>query len=234
MNDAVMKCAGLRRTFQSEAEELHILRGVDLELFPGQTASITGPSGCGKSTLLSILGGLDRPSGGSVTVGGWDLGAGDEESLSDFRARVVGFVFQFHYLLKDFTALENAMLPAFMLLGDRRAATDKARALLEAVGLGSRLDHVPSRLSGGERQRVAIARALVNDPRIVLADEPTGNLDEAGARSVEDLLFSMAERTGATLLVVTHDARLAERASRRFHLSEGLLAELAPGAGGPA
>lgn len=226
MSDAVIECRDVRRTFETEAEELHILKGVCFELFQGQSASITGPSGCGKSTLLSIIGGLDRPSRGTVFVAGRNLGLEDEDSLSDFRARVVGFVFQFHYLLKDFTALENAMLPAFMLHGDRKAAEEKARPLLEAVGLGDRLNHTPAKLSGGERQRVAIARALVNDPRILLADEPTGNLDEAGARSVEDLLFSMAETAGSTLLIVTHDGRLAERAGRRFHLSEGTLAEL--------
>ena len=168
---------------------------------------------------------FDRPTAGEVVVGGVDLTRADDAALSDFRARIVGFVFQFHYLLKDFTALENAMLPAYMLTGDRKAAMDKARPLLEAVGLGDRLSHVPAKLSGGERQRVAIARALVNDPAIVLADEPTGNLDRASAKAVEDLLFDMAARRGTTLLVVTHDPGLAERASRRFVLREGALAE---------
>jgi len=223
--DDILVCSRVRKVFASEAEELEILGGVDLRLGRGDRASITGPSGCGKSTLLSILGGLDRPSSGEVSVGGVDLVRSGDDGLSAFRASVVGFVFQFHYLLKDFTALENAMLPAYMLSGDRKAAVAKARVLLEAVGLGGRLSHVPAKLSGGERQRVAIARALINDPAIVLADEPTGNLDRASAKAVEDLLFELAERRGTTLLVVTHDPGMAERASRRFVLRDGALAE---------
>ncbi len=225
MNDDVIVCEGLRKVYTSEAEELQILASVDLRLSRGECASITGPSGCGKSTLLSILGGLDRPSSGELSVGGVDLVRSDDVALSDFRARIVGFVFQFHYLLKDFTALENVMLPAFMLSGDRGSSILKARPLLEAVGLGDRLSHVPARLSGGERQRVAIARALVNDPSIILADEPTGNLDRASAEAVGDLLFNVAERRGTTLLVVTHDQALAERAERRFLLRDGTLEE---------
>jgi lipoprotein-releasing system ATP-binding protein len=225
MNDFIVRCQGLTKSFESGTERLDILKSIDLELNRGQRASITGPSGCGKSTLLSILGGLDRPSGGFVEVGGQDISCTDERSLSGFRARVIGFVFQFHYLLKDFTALENAMIPAFMAGGDRKAAEDKARPLLEAVGLGNRLNHVPAKLSGGERQRVAIARALVNDPELILADEPTGNLDEASSRVVEDLLFTMVERCGSTLLLVTHDQQLASRAGRRFILSDGRIRE---------
>ena len=225
MNDDVIVCSAVRKIFRSEAEILEILGGVDFTLPRGACASITGPSGCGKSTLLSILGGLDRPSSGEVVVGGIDLVRSGEDALSAFRSRIAGFVFQFHYLLKDFTALENVMLPAFMLSGDRKAAEDKARPLLEAVGLSGRLSHVPSKLSGGERQRVAIARALVNDPEIVLADEPTGNLDRASARSVEDLLFDIAASRWTTLLVVTHDPGLAARASKRFLLREGTLVE---------
>ncbi|MGD9938256.1 MAG: ABC transporter ATP-binding protein [Clostridia bacterium] len=225
MNDAIVLCRGLHRSFDSGTERLEILKSVDLELKRGERASITGPSGCGKSTLLSILGGLDRPTGGLVHVGGQDLSDADERSLSGFRSRVIGFVFQFHYLLKDFTALENAMLPAFMAGGERKAAEDKARPLLEAVGLGDRLNHIPAKLSGGERQRVAIARALVNDPELILADEPTGNLDEASSRVVEDLLFAMVEHYGSTLLLVTHDHHLAARANRRFSLSDGRISE---------
>lgn len=225
MSDDVIVCGGVRKIFRSEAEDLDILKGVDLRLYRGDCASITGPSGCGKSTLLSILGGLDRPSAGDVLVGGVDLVNANDEGLSVFRASIVGFVFQFHYLLKDFTALENVMLPAYMLSGDRKAAIAKARPLLEAVGLSQRLSHVPAKLSGGERQRVALARALVNDPEIVLADEPTGNLDRASAKSVEDLLFDLAIQRGTTLLVVTHDPVLAERAPRRFRLCEGMLLE---------
>lgn len=225
MSDVVVECRNLWRSFQSEAEDLQVLRGIDLSLYRGQSVSITGQSGCGKSTLLSIMGGLDVPTAGTISVAGVDISRADEEELAMFRSKTVGFVFQFHYLLKDFTALENAMLPAYMLLGDRKAAEEKALPLLDAVGLSHRLGHVPSRLSGGERQRVAIARALVNDPSILLADEPTGNLDEAGARAIEDLLFGMAEARGTTLVVVTHAPSLAARASRSLHLSEGRLLE---------
>jgi lipoprotein-releasing system ATP-binding protein len=226
MNDSGVVCSGLAKTFMSEAEELHILRGVDLRLEPGQSASVSGKSGCGKSTLLSILGGLDRPSSGSVSVCGVELARANEEALARFRATQVGFVFQSHYLLKDFSALENVMLPAFMLHGNKAAALEAAEALLRAVGLEDRLNHVPAKLSGGERQRVAIARALVNGPALVLADEPTGSLDESAARAVEDLLFAVAAERGAGLLIVTHDPRLAERAERRFVLSDGALSEL--------
>lgn len=225
MNDVIVECRGLHRSFDSGTEQLEILKSIDLKLSRGDRASITGPSGCGKSTLLSILGGLDRPDSGFISVGGQDISNADERSLSTFRAKIIGFVFQFHYLLKDFTALENAMLPAFMAGDDKKTAENKARILLEAVGLGKRLEHLPAKLSGGERQRVAIARALVNNPELILADEPTGNLDEASSLVVEDLLFSMVERYGSTLLLVTHDLRLASRAERRFFLTEGRIRE---------
>lgn len=225
MSDDIIVCGGVRKVFASEAEDLEILSGVDLRLPRGVRASITGPSGCGKSTFLSILGGLDRPSSGEVSVAGVDLIRADEDGLSAYRSKAVGFVFQFHYLLKDFTALENAMLPAYMLTGNRAEAVDRARELLEAVGLGDRLGHVPAKLSGGERQRVAIARALVNEPGVILADEPTGNLDRQSAQAVEDLLFDLAASRGATLVVVTHDPGMAARADRRYLLSDGTLVE---------
>lgn len=225
MSEDVIVCRQLRKVFKSEAEDLEILGSVDIRVPRGSSVSITGPSGCGKSTLLSIFGGLDRPTSGEVMVGGLDLNRADEETLSGFRAKVVGFVFQFHYLLKDFTALENVMLPSFILTGDRKTAIEKALPLLDAVGLGNRLSHVPSKLSGGERQRVAIARALINEPEIVLADEPTGNLDRVSAGSVEDLLYTMATRSNTTLLVVTHDHEMASRAGIRYTLRDGALVE---------
>ncbi len=223
MNDDVISCSQLRKVFRSEAENLEILGGIEFRVARGSSVSITGPSGCGKSTLLSILGGLDHASSGEVSVGGLDLVRADEASLARFRAKVVGFVFQFHYLLKDFTALENVMLPAFILTGNKKAAMDKAVPLLEAVGLSQRLSHVPAKLSGGERQRVAIARALINEPEIVLADEPTGNLDGNSARTVEELLYEMASRSNTTLLIVTHDQGMASRASKCFTLRDGAL-----------
>lgn len=225
MNDEAITCEGLRKSYESAAEDLEILRGVDLAVPYGQSISITGPSGCGKSTLLSILGGLERPSSGLVRVCGVDLSSTGKDELAGFRARSVGFVFQFHYLLKDFTALENAMLPAFMLDGRREEAERKALPLLEAVGLADRLGHVPAKLSGGERQRVAIARALVNSPRLVLADEPTGNLDRASALAVEELLYDVVSRRGATLVLVTHDEALAARSPVRYALRDGVLVQ---------
>ncbi|MBN2874324.1 MAG: ABC transporter ATP-binding protein [Spirochaetales bacterium] len=225
MSNYLIECSGVRKEFRSEAEILEILSGVDLALEKGVRASITGPSGCGKSTFLSILGGLDRPTSGRVIVGGVDITEADEDKLAVFRAREVGFVFQFHYLLNDFTALENVMLPAFMLTGDKAASVEKAYGLLEAVGLGGRMSHVPARLSGGERQRVAIARALVNEPGLILADEPTGNLDRASAVQVEDLLYGIAADSNTTLLVVTHDNGMAARADRRYELLNGRLKE---------
>jgi len=223
MSDPVIVCAGLEKTFASAAEDLRVLRGLDLEVAPGERVAVTGSSGCGKSTLLSILGGLDRATAGSISVCGWDLSAIPERGLSEFRAQAVGFVFQFHFLLKDFTALENVALPAYMRGGSRKAAYDRAASLLRDMGLGDRLNHVPAKLSGGERQRAAIARALINGPALLLADEPTGNLDAASAQSVRDLLFGLSGAYGTTLVLVTHDSTLAAGADRRLALADGKL-----------
>ncbi len=231
MSEPIVSACALRKAFVSQAENLEVLRGIDLVVEPKARVAITGASGSGKSTLLSILGGLDRPSAGSLQVGPYDLVALPERHLAEYRSAFVGFVFQFHYLLKDFSALENVALPAYMRTGDRRSAFERARALLEEVGLGERLDHVPAQLSGGERQRAAIARALVNAPSLVLADEPTGNLDAVAARSVRELLFGLSARHGTTLIVVTHDPALAQAADIRYELSLGLLrATCTPGA----
>jgi lipoprotein-releasing system ATP-binding protein len=185
--------------------------------------AITGESGCGKSTLLGLIGGLDRPTGGTVTVNGVDVGALDETELSRYRNRDVGFIFQFHFLLKDFTALENVIMPAMMGAASLRALRDRGRELLNEVGLSQRMNAWPLELSGGERQRVAVARALINDPPLILADEPTGNLDERNARVVEDMLFSLVRGHGRTMILVTHDATLAARADTRYTLSGGRL-----------
>jgi len=223
MNDLLIYCKQLNKTFKSEAENLEILKNLDLSVRKREQISITGPSGCGKSTLLSILGGLDRPSSGTLEVAGLDLVHADEKLLAKYRAATVGFVFQFHYLLKDFSALENTMLPAFMLSGKKSDAESKAKELLNAVGLSDRLHHLPAKLSGGERQRVALARALINRPAIILADEPTGNLDRQSAMMVEKLLFDMADSLDTTLILVTHDTNLAARAGTRFVLTDGSL-----------
>ncbi|GAB1432850.1 ABC transporter ATP-binding protein [Spirochaetota bacterium] len=223
MNDLLIDCKQLNKTFKSEAENLEIIKNLDLSVRKREQISITGPSGCGKSTLLSILGGLDRPSSGMLKVAGLDLVHADEKLLAKYRAATVGFVFQFHYLLKDFSALENTMLPAFMLSGKKSEAESKAKELLNAVGLSDRLNHLPAKLSGGERQRVALARALINRPAIILADEPTGNLDRQSAMMVEKLLFDMADSLNTTLILVTHDTNLAARAGTRFVLTDGSL-----------
>ena len=200
-----------------------MLSGVDLEIDEGTSVVITGESGSGKTTLLNLVAGLDSPTGGRVLVDGTEITCLDETALAAFRGRTLGFVFQFHYLLRDFTALENVLMPAWIAGRGRGDATRQARTLLGDVGLGGKLARYPSELSGGERQRVAVARALVNDPRLVVADEPTGNLDERNSETVRDLLFDLVRRYGKTLLVATHDARLAARGDRTLRLAHGVL-----------
>lgn len=225
-SNPLISCSGLEKTFSSAAEDLHILNCIDLEVEEGESVSITGPSGSGKSTLLSIIGGLDRPSAGSLRVGSWEVSSLPERRLTEYRASFVGFVFQFHYLLKDFDALENVALPAYMRGMPKARAMEKAADLLAEVGLSGRMGHFPSQLSGGERQRAALARALINDPPLLLADEPTGNLDGPNARKVSELLFELAPRRGTTLIVVTHDPNLAREAGLRYELREGALLSL--------
>ena len=205
----------VRKKFETEAEELQILKNITLDIKEGSTTIITGESGSGKSTLLNIIGGLDRADSGEVLIGGRDIAKLSENQLSEFRKKQIGFIFQFHYLLKDFTCIENVMMPYFMAGNSKKAAMQKAGELLEKVKLGERTGHYPSQMSGGERQRAALARALMNDPEMILADEPTGNLDEENSRVVEELLFDMVNEYGKTLILVTHDAELAGRGDRR-------------------
>ena len=226
----MVKTEDIVKNYISGDETLHILRGVNLIIPLGFSAAINGRSGSGKSTLLNILGGLDRSDGGKAFVGGEEINALPEKSLNAYRSRKVGFIFQFHYLLKDFTALENVMLPAYIAGIKKKTAMERARALLTDVKLADRTGHFPSQLSGGERQRVAVARSMVNDPAIILADEPTGNLDPDNSALVAELLFASAEKWGKTLLVVTHDVKLAARASSRYTLENGLLNECPRGA----
>ncbi len=219
----VLKLDRVGKSYLTGSEELRVLANVSVELERGAILAITGESGSGKSTLLNLVAGLDAPSSGAILCGGYRVERLSERELTRYRARTIGLVFQFHYLLKDFTAAENVMIPSFMAGAPRREAAERARDLLERVGLAGRADHYPLQLSGGERQRVAVARALVNDPEIVLADEPTGNLDQRNAKVVEDLLFSLVRSLGKTLLLVTHDPGLAERAGRALHLERGEL-----------
>ena len=213
----------LVKNYQSGAETLRILCGVSFEAEKGSTVAISGQSGSGKSTLLNVIGGLDRFDSGTVEVAGIDISGFSESGLSSYRQRRIGFIFQFHYLLKDFTALENVMLPSFMMGLRKKDAMEKARLLLADMKMENRAGHFPSQLSGGERQRVAVARAMVNDPDIILADEPTGNLDPANSAMVAELLYAGAEKWGKTLIVVTHDRGVASRAKVRFALENGLL-----------
>jgi lipoprotein-releasing system ATP-binding protein len=218
-----VRVAGLRKAFLDAGRRVEVLRGVDLEVAPGELVAVVGPSGSGKSTLLHLLGGLDAPDAGSVEVAGHDLATLSGTALARFRNRTLGFVFQFHQLLPDFTALENVMLPGRIAGRDPAAAAGQARVLLGEVGLAERLDHFPNQLSGGERQRVALCRALLLEPPLLLADEPTGNLDPATGEHVFELLRAMAVRHGTTMVLVTHNPELARRCARIYLLEDGIL-----------
>jgi lipoprotein-releasing system ATP-binding protein len=223
MSDPLVVVKGIVKSFASGAETLFILKGVSLSVEAGATVAINGQSGSGKSTFLNIVGGLDRCDSGSVKVAGTEIVGLSENNLTVYRRDRVGFIFQFHYLLKDFTALENVMIPGYMAGMKKKDALDKARALLADVNMGDRSHHFPSQLSGGERQRVAVARAMINNPDLILADEPTGNLDPGNSAGVAELLYSGAEKWGKTLIVVTHDETVANRAMIRYTLEGGVL-----------
>ena len=223
MSDRIVEVSALHKAFQTGHEQLHILSGVSLAVERGSIVVVTGESGSGKSTLLNIVGGLEEPSAGTVRVAGYVVPELSEAALTRYRSEVIGLVFQFHYLLRDFSAVENLTVPALIAGRSHREAQRHARELLEAVGLADRGNHLPVELSGGERQRVAVARALVNGPEIVLADEPTGNLDEHNSAIVKDLLFDLARRYGKTLVLVTHDLSLADGADERYQLEHGQL-----------
>ena len=219
----VVKIRGLEKTFVSQSEKLTVINNLDMTVKAGQKVVIVGESGSGKSTLLNIIGGLDKVSKGSVIVGKYNVSELDEGDLAEYRSHFLGLVFQFHYLLKDFTALENIFLPAFMAGSGKKEAMERAKKLLDDVGLTSRASHLPSELSGGERQRVAVARSLVNNPSLILADEPTGNLDPANSVMIGDLLFSMAEKYQKTLVLVTHDMSLSQKGDIRYCIKSGRL-----------
>jgi len=211
----------LSKSYGEGAASVTALDDVCLELRAGELVTVFGPSGCGKSTLLHLLGGLDRPSAGTIHVGDDDLTAMDEESLARFRRDKLGFVFQFHHLLPIFTAVENAALPLLLSNVPRRRALRRATECLEMVGLGDKLERKPGELSGGQQQRVAVARALANDPILILADEPTGNLDSASAHAVFELLRGVAREEHRSVLVVSHNPEAAEYSSRIVHMVDG-------------
>ncbi len=219
-----LEARSLVRTFVGgNGSELRVLRGVDLRVQVGEAVSVTGASGAGKSTLLHLLGALDRPTSGEVFVDGTPLSGLDDEAIGGIRNHHIGFVFQFHHLLRDFTALENVMMPRLIAGQARSEAEDGARQLLESVGLGERLEHRPWQLSGGEQQRVAVARALANDPVVLLADEPSGNLDHRTSEQLHDLLFELRDSHDLAMVLVTHNRGLAARADRVMRMESGML-----------
>lgn len=223
--EPVLTAVDIHRTFITPETELHVLKGVYLEVKPREVVAVTGESGVGKSTLLHILGGLDRPSSGSAKICKAELTSKSETELAHLRNEKVGFVFQFHYLLEDFTALENVMMPMLVSRRDRTDSFKQAEQLLEQVGLKDRRNHRPRQLSGGEQQRVAVARALANDSEIVMADEPSGNLDINTGRKLHDLLFELNEKKGTTFLIATHNRELAERCHRELEIIDGKTVE---------
>ena len=228
MNEAVVRAEGLGKTYREGGLNTRVFEGLDFVVAPGETVAILGASGAGKSTLLHLLGGLDTPTAGEVYVTGQEVSALSDAARGRLRNGALGFVYQFHHLLPEFTALENVMLPVLLGQADVKQANARARELLEAVGLGHRLEHKPGELSGGERQRAAVARALVNRPACVLGDEPTGNLDEKTAATVFELMLALNREQGTSLVVVTHDRSLARRLDRVLELHEGRLREVAP------
>lgn len=214
---------GLRKAYRDGARIVEVLKGVNLEVAPGEFAAVTGPSGSGKSTLLHLLGALDRPDAGRVEIGGRELAGMSPGQLAAFRNRTIGFVFQFQELLADFSALENVMMPGRIAAQPVREVEERARDLLDEVRLGDRITHFPAQLSGGERQRVALCRALLMQPPLLLADEPTGNLDPDSGEQVFELMLELQRRHGTTAIVVTHNPELAKRCGRLWSLESGLL-----------
>lgn len=221
MADVILKAVGLHRQYSQGRSQLEILKGVDLEVRKGEALCILGSSGAGKSTLLQILGSLDRPNEGRLFFNSQDLLELNDDELSKFRSKNMGFVFQFHHLLSELTAVENILLPAQILDEDFDNAKSRAQELMSWLGVSERQDHYPHELSGGELQRVAIARALINSPQVLFADEPTGNLDSSNAKKVQEIFFQLRARMNLTLVVVTHDLQFAQEFNRTLRLKDG-------------
>jgi len=229
LRPAILEGRGLRKVYlQEDGSELPILEGVEIAVAPGEAVAVVGASGAGKSTLLHLLGGLDRPTSGSVLLEGQDLATLDDQALAKIRNQRIGFVFQFHHLLREFTALENVMMPLLIAKTAEAEARERARDLLNEVGLGARLNHKPSQLSGGEQQRVAVARALANRPAVVLADEPSGNLDTHTGEQLHELFFRLRAEHGVALILATHNRELADRTDRILTVKEGQLRSFYP------
>ena len=218
---SMIEIKGITKSFGS----LQVLKGIDLNIEKGEVVSIVGPSGAGKTTLLQIIGTLDKADSGEITINGVDINSLSKARLSDFRNKQIGFVFQFHQLLPEFTALENIMIPAFIAGVSKSDAKRRAEELLQFMGLSDRASHKPNELSGGEKQRVAVARALVNNPAVILADEPSGSLDSKNKEELHQLFFKLRDEFGQTFVIVTHDEHLAAITDRTIHMEDGLLAQ---------
>ncbi len=219
--NSILSAINVHKTYQNGPEITEVLRGIDLDVKQGEVVIIIGPSGVGKSTLLHLIGSLDKPTTGEIHINGQNVFELNDKQLAGFRNKNIGFVFQFHHLLPEFTALENVMLPGMMYSNDLNQLNVDASALLAEVGLDNRLNHKPNQLSGGERQRVAVARALINNPKLVLADEPTGNLDKNNSKALYRQILNLNEKLNQTFIIVTHNEIMAERASRVIELEDG-------------
>lgn len=215
----MIKANGIYKSFGN----INVLKGVDLTINKGEIACIVGASGAGKSTLLQIIGTLEKPDKGKLTIDNQEIVSLNQKHLAAFRNKKIGFVFQFHHLLPEFTALENICIPAYIAGTSKKEATEKAMQLLEYMNLINRKDHKPSMLSGGEQQRIAVARALINNPAVILADEPSGNLDSQSAKDLHQLFFDLRDKTGQTFVIVTHNPQLAEMADKTFTMKDGLI-----------